>query len=81
MKLLWFPQMSLKVWRLHFWANLQGSVSDGRKIWLLLEEIEDPKIEVKIHWLSHETPFVGLWLYPGFYARMLWVLHSHEVKR
>jgi hypothetical protein len=54
--------------------------SDGRKIYLLLETIEDAKIEMKFHWLTDETPCMALFLYPTIAAYFLW-MHSHDVTK
>jgi hypothetical protein len=75
-KVQWLPSLSLKVGLLHLWAGSQ--LSDGRRIFLLLEEIQNWTFEFKIHWLSSETPMFGLYAWPYPVAYFFW-LHSYDV--
>jgi len=51
--------------------------SDGRKVYMLLEEIEEPRLMFKFHWLTDETPMFALSLWPTLMAYAFW-LHSND---
>ena len=72
----WFPSLSLKLGTLHLWMGRRES--DGRMLYLLLESIDEPRVMIKIHWLTEETPMFALSLYPTVAAFAFW-LHSHDV--
>jgi hypothetical protein len=72
----WFPSLSLKFGLMHLWMG--NKISDGRRIFLLLEEIEYWSFQFKIHWLTEETPMFALFLTPVPVAYLFW-LHSHDV--
>ena len=72
----WFPSLSLKLGTLHLWTGRRES--DGRMLYLLLESIDEPRVMIKIHWLTEETPMFALSLYPTVAAFAFW-LHSHDV--
>lgn len=71
----WLPSFSLKFGLVHLWAGC--TESDGRKIFLLAEEIPDIRVEFKIHWLTDETPFIALYLWPTIVGYFCW-FHSHD---
>ena len=75
-KINWIPRFSLKIGLLHLWAGSQHS--DGRRIFLLLEEIAEARVQVKLHWLSDESPMFGVYLWPTLVLYFLWT-HSHKV--
>jgi hypothetical protein len=75
-KVQWLPSLSLKFGLMHLWAGSQ--LSDGRRIFLLLEEIQNWTFEFKIHWLTAETPMFGLYAWPYPVAYFFW-LHSYDV--
>jgi hypothetical protein len=77
-KLRWVPNISLKIGLLHLWMGCD--VSDGRRIFLLLEEIPNFQIQYKIHWLTDESPMFGISLYPVIVLHFFW-MHSHDVSR
>ena len=72
----WFPSLSLKLGTLHLWMGRRES--DERMLYLLLESIDEPRVMIKIHWLTEETPMFALSLYPTVAAFAFW-LHSHDV--
>lgn len=72
----WFPSLSLKLGGLHLWVGRRES--DGRMLYLLLESIDEPRIMLKIHWLTDQTPMFAISLYPTVAAFAFW-LHSHDV--
>ena len=72
----WFPSLSLKLGGLHLWMGRKES--DGRMLYLLLESIDDPRVIIKIHWLTDQTPMFAISLYPTVAAFAFW-LHSHDV--
>jgi hypothetical protein len=72
----WVPSMSLKIGFLHLWMGRRES--DERMLYLLLESIDEPRVMIKIHWLTEETPMFALSLYPTVAAFAFW-LHSHDV--
>ncbi len=77
-RLSWFPTVSLKVALVHLWIGNQ--VSDGRRIFALVEEIPQAELGFKIHWLSNETPVIGLYLWPKPVAYLFW-MHSHDITK
>jgi hypothetical protein len=75
-KLHWYPTLSLKFGLMHLWMG--NDLSDGRRIFLLLEEIPNWSFEFKFHWLTDETPMFALCFTPLPYAHLFW-LHSHDI--
>ncbi|MGH7746943.1 MAG: hypothetical protein ACREQ5_19640 [Candidatus Dormibacteria bacterium] len=72
----WYPTISLKFGLMHLWLGNQ--VSDGRRIFMLAEEIPKFEIGFKFHWLNEVSPMFGLYLYPQPVAYFLWT-HSHNL--
>lgn len=72
----WCPSLSLKLFHLHLWMGRMES--DGRLIFLLLETIDEPRVMLKMHWLTPETPMFAVSLWPTIAAFAFW-LHSHDV--
>ena len=74
----WFPSLSLKLGTLHLRTGRRES--DGRMLYLLLESIDEPRVMIKIHWLTDQTPMFAISLYPTVAAFAFW-LHSHDVHK
>ena len=75
-RLKWYPTLSLKFGLMHLWMG--NDLSDGRRIFLLLEEIPHWSFEFKLHLLTQETPMFALYFTPIPVAYFFW-LHSHDV--
>lgn len=75
-RIKWYPMFSLKLGLMHLWMG--NDLSDGRRIFLLLEEIPNWSFNFKLHWLSEETPMFALYLTPVPVAYFFW-LHSHNI--
>jgi hypothetical protein len=77
-RIAWHPTFSLKLGYLHLWLGKQES--DGRSIYVLVEQTSEFRFDLKLHWLTQETPMIGLYVYPTLAAFFLWT-HSHDVTK
>lgn len=71
-----FPTLSLYLPFLHLWMGRQHS--QGRWVYVLVEESEKSYISFTLFWLSNERPMFSLILWPFPIAHIFW-LHSSSI--
>jgi hypothetical protein len=69
-KISLYPSFSLKFGLVHLFIG--NEKCDGRRIFVLVEELEEARFEVKLHWLITTEPMFGLFLWPTFCAYLFW---------
>lgn len=69
-KLDFWPTLSIKFGRLHFWFG--KTRTHDRLVFAVAELKEEFSIGFTFHWLADETPMFSLLLWPAFFGTLFW---------